>query len=204
MFSARSFSSGCRFGSLLTPVRARGAEDRAPALPRPLVPLTRAAPAAAATSAALPAGRVAPLRRDVLVLDALGRTAVALELRLDPVDRGAVAIGALAAIAELREPLDGGLVSLEIEARRPASESDLRAAVRRPAAKPVPGRLWVCDGAACAMVSELARATETALSIVKIVFRPARCTSHVERARHEHVAQSTSQARSTEHVARST
>src|ERR1019366_773430 len=38
-------------------------------------------------------------------------------LRLDPVDRGAVAIGALDAITELREPLDRGLVLLEVEAR---------------------------------------------------------------------------------------
>ena len=41
--------------------------------------------------------------------------AVALELRFDPVDGGAVAIGALTAIAELRQALYRGLVLLELE-----------------------------------------------------------------------------------------
>src|SRR5256885_1656651 len=56
-------------------------------------------------------------RRGVLVRDALGiRAAVALELRLDPIDRGAVAIGALAPVTELGEAFHGRLVPLEIEA----------------------------------------------------------------------------------------
>ena len=51
----------------------------------------------------------------VFVLDPLGRAAVALELCFDPVDRGAVAIGALPPIAELRQALDRRLVAFEIE-----------------------------------------------------------------------------------------
>src|SRR6266568_1513792 len=43
--------------------------------------------------------------------------AVAPELRLDPVHGGAVAVGALAPIAEGRESLDGRLVTLQVEAR---------------------------------------------------------------------------------------
>ena len=107
MFSARSFSSGCFIGSVFTPV---GVADAA----RPAAALTArriAAPARAA--AARPARGGGGL---VVVRDPLGRAAVALELRLDPVDRGAVAIGALAAIAELRQPLDRRLVLFEIEA----------------------------------------------------------------------------------------
>jgi hypothetical protein len=59
---------------------------------------------------------VAALRGDVLVFDALGRTAIALELLLDPVHRGPVAVSALPPIAELREAFDGRLVALEVEA----------------------------------------------------------------------------------------
>src|SRR5439155_14031636 len=44
-------------------------------------------------------------------------TAVALELGLDPVHRGAVSVRALAAVAELGETLDRRLVQLEVEPR---------------------------------------------------------------------------------------
>ncbi len=54
--------------------------------------------------------------RVVLVAHALGGTAVALELRLDPVDRLAVTRRALAAIAKGGQALDCGFVFLEIEA----------------------------------------------------------------------------------------
>src|SRR5262249_40353165 len=54
----------------------------------------------------------------VLIDDALGvRAAVALELRFDPIDRVTIALRALAAIAELRQPLDRVLVVVEREAR---------------------------------------------------------------------------------------
>src|SRR5881396_758000 len=43
--------------------------------------------------------------------------AVAAELHLNPVNGGAVAVGALAPIAEGRESLDGRLVALQVEAR---------------------------------------------------------------------------------------
>jgi hypothetical protein len=66
------------------------------------------APRAAAASARI-------RRRIVGVSDALGRTAVALELRFDPIDRRTIAIAALPPIAELSEALDGRLVFLEIE-----------------------------------------------------------------------------------------
>ena len=55
-------------------------------------------------------------RRVVLIRHSLGRTAIALELRLDPIAGLAIALGALAAIAKLRQTLDGGLVFLEFEA----------------------------------------------------------------------------------------
>jgi hypothetical protein len=52
----------------------------------------------------------------VVVVNALGvGAAVALELRFDPVDGGAVAVGALAAVAELGEAFDGGLVALQFQ-----------------------------------------------------------------------------------------
>ena len=92
MLSARSFSSGCFIGSVLTPVGVFVAARPSAAFREPGV--------AAAASAA--GGR---RRRIVDVLDPLGRAAVALELRFDPVDRRAIAIGALAPIAELRQPL---------------------------------------------------------------------------------------------------
>jgi len=51
-----------------------------------------------------------------LVLQAFGvRAAVGLELGLDPVQRLAVALRALAAVTELGEALDGGLVPLQVE-----------------------------------------------------------------------------------------
>ena len=56
-------------------------------------------------------------RRLELVPEAPGRAAVALELRLDPVDGPAIPLGALAPVAELRQSLDRGLVALEIEPR---------------------------------------------------------------------------------------
>ena len=43
-------------------------------------------------------------------------TAVAFELGFDPIEGGAVAIGALAAVAEFGERFDGGLVGIEVEA----------------------------------------------------------------------------------------
>src|SRR6185436_2994910 len=58
-------------------------------------------------------------RRAVDVLQALGRTAVAFELRFDPIDGGAVAVGALAAVTESRQLLDRRLVPIE---REPANE----------------------------------------------------------------------------------
>src|SRR5258705_12780903 len=41
--------------------------------------------------------------------------AIAPELGLDPIDRGAVSVGALAPVAELGEALDGRLVLLQVE-----------------------------------------------------------------------------------------
>ena len=91
---ARANAAQC--GRRRTPHRRHG---RAPAPPRP--------PARAACRSA---GAV------YIVRDALRvRAAVALELRFDPVDRGAIALGALAAIAELRQSLDRRLVLLEVE-----------------------------------------------------------------------------------------
>src|SRR5262249_23864517 len=53
-----------------------------------------------------------------LVGDAFGAgAAVTFQLCPDPVDGGAVAIRALAPIAERCQPFDGGLVAFEIEAR---------------------------------------------------------------------------------------
>jgi hypothetical protein len=43
------------------------------------------------------------------------RASIAFELGLDPVDGLAITIRSLAPVAELRQPLDSGLVSLEIE-----------------------------------------------------------------------------------------
>ena len=54
-------------------------------------------------------------RRVVLVLDAIGRAAITLQLGFDPVDSVAVAFGALAAVAKLCKALDRRLVSLEVK-----------------------------------------------------------------------------------------
>src|SRR5437762_1216688 len=64
-------------------------------------------------------GRVVPeLAAVVLVLDALRvRATIGLELRFDPVDGGAIAIGTLPAVAELRQPFDRRLVPVEVEPR---------------------------------------------------------------------------------------
>src|SRR4029079_13150505 len=70
---------------------------------------------AAASRAAASAG-AAPLRRLVLVADALRRrAAVAFQLRFNPVPRRPVAIRTLPPIAELCQPLHRGLVFVEIE-----------------------------------------------------------------------------------------
>src|SRR5262249_23729625 len=59
----------------------------------------------------------AELAAVVHVMDSLGvGAAVALELRLDPVDGGAIAVGALATVAESGEAEDSVLVVLEVEA----------------------------------------------------------------------------------------
>src|SRR5207237_970037 len=63
-------------------------------------------------------GATAPtaFRRLIVVVDPLRvRAARALELRLDPVDGRAVAIGPLTPIAELRQSVDRGLVLVQIE-----------------------------------------------------------------------------------------
>src|SRR4029077_4201872 len=61
-------------------------------------------------------GASARRRGLVLVRDALRvGAAVALELRFDPVDGGAIPIRALAPVAELRETLDRRLVFLQLE-----------------------------------------------------------------------------------------
>jgi hypothetical protein len=52
-----------------------------------------------------------------VIPNALGvGAAIALELRLDPVDRVPISLRTLAAVTELREFLDGRLVFLEVEA----------------------------------------------------------------------------------------
>ena len=80
------------------------------AQPATALRLVRASPRIAASA---PIGR----RRLVFVMNAVGRAAVALELRLDPVDCRAVAVGALTPVAELRESFDRRLVFLEVEPR---------------------------------------------------------------------------------------
>src|SRR5690349_10712805 len=55
-------------------------------------------------------------RRLIVILEPRDiAAAVAPQLSLDPVDGGAIAVGALAPIAEARESLDGRLVTLEVE-----------------------------------------------------------------------------------------
>ena len=100
-------------GSVFTPVGARLPRRRPPPTAR-----VRAGRFGRPARLRLLVGRVA-------VVQALGvRAAVALELRLDPVDGRAIAVGALAAVAELGEPLDRRLVALEIETCRPESRWD--------------------------------------------------------------------------------
>ena len=78
-------------------------------------------------------------RRGVVVVDAFDvGAAVALELRFDPVDRLAIALGALASIAELRQALDGRLVALEIE------PADQRLEPGSGGLGGVVGPLWAC------------------------------------------------------------
>ena len=70
-----------------------------------------------AATAATAAG---PGLRVVGVAYALGgRAAHCLELRLDPIDRVTVARGALPSVAELRQPLERGLILIELQ---PADE----------------------------------------------------------------------------------
>ena len=117
--SARMRGSGCLSESVLTPVCVRMPRMRPPpcaAFPRPRHRARRALSPAARRDRAASACRAG--WRRVGVLDPLGRrAAVALELRLDPIHRFAVAFGALAPVAELRETLDRRLVLLEVEAR---------------------------------------------------------------------------------------
>src|SRR5439155_25428218 len=80
------------------------------------------APAAVAATAGGPAGvRPGARRRGgglIVVFQASDvGTAVAPELRFDPVHRGAVSVGALAAVTELGEAFDRRLVLLEVEPR---------------------------------------------------------------------------------------
>src|SRR4029077_14998921 len=76
-----------------------------------------AAPAAASRAGTACRGiRIRRGGRRIRVGDAFGVGAsVAFQLRLNPIERGPIAIGALPAISELRQTLDGGLVFLEIE-----------------------------------------------------------------------------------------
>jgi hypothetical protein len=47
----------------------------------------------------------------------LCRASIALELRFNPIHGGTIAVGALNAVAELRERFDRGFVFFEVEAR---------------------------------------------------------------------------------------
>ena len=56
-------------------------------------------------------------RHNARVFHTLGiGAAVAFQLRFDPVDSGAIAVGTFEPIAELGEPLDRGFVAIEVEA----------------------------------------------------------------------------------------
>src|SRR5262249_25682659 len=102
MLRARSVSSGCFIGSVLTPVGVRTPRGLPPPTARPALPRP-------------PPPRFFAGGRIVDVLDAIGRAPIALQLRLDPVDGCAISIGSLAAITELGQPFDGRLVFLEVE-----------------------------------------------------------------------------------------
>jgi hypothetical protein len=54
-------------------------------------------------------------RRLVFVFDAVGGAAIAFQLCLDPVDRVAIPVRALTAVAELSQSLDGCLVFFEFQ-----------------------------------------------------------------------------------------
>ena len=141
--SSRSLAIGLGVGIVVDARAPAIAEDGAAALTRTAAPAAAlsAGCGRALASPGAPAGagprrlsarrrhRAAPGRRLVVVLDAFRvRAAVALELRLDPVDGGAVAIGSLTAIAELRQALDRGLVLFQIES---ADEHPYRVVVVR-------------------------------------------------------------------------
>src|SRR6202030_3380592 len=89
-------------------------------------PCAAVASAAGCGICALCNGRSARALRvggEIGVLDARGvRTSVALQLRLDPIHCGAISVRSLAAVAELRETLDGRLVSLQVEALNKSSD----------------------------------------------------------------------------------
>src|SRR5439155_7185457 len=74
-------------------------------------------PAAALREPGVPSTTTTGLLRGraVLVLDALRRAAVALELRFNPVHGRAIPICALTPIPELRESFDRGFVLLQVE-----------------------------------------------------------------------------------------
>ena len=60
--------------------------------------------------------RARPICRRVAIAQALDvRAPVALELRFNPIDGGAIAIGALSTITKARECFDGDLIAREIE-----------------------------------------------------------------------------------------
>ncbi len=88
--------------------------------PVPALDRTAAAPAAARAGLlppAAPAAGVGARPRLVLVRQTLRvRAAITFQLRLDPVDRGAVPVGALSSIPELRQALDRPLVLFQLEA----------------------------------------------------------------------------------------
>src|SRR5581483_4975450 len=84
--------------------------------PRPAPPARPPVPARPAAPAAAPRPAAPRRRRRILVADAFDiLAAVAPELGLNPVHRVAVALRALPTVAELREPLDRGLVPLEVK-----------------------------------------------------------------------------------------
>ena len=92
--------------------------------------------------------------RIVDIFDPLGGAAIAAQLRLDPIDRGPIAVGALLPVAVLAEPPERGLVALQIE---PPDQHPLRIVVwsnrrllavcrrRSPDGEPAqPDRKFVC------------------------------------------------------------
>ena len=63
------------------------------------------------------AARLPRIGRKIVVFNPLGRVAVALQLRLNPINGGLVAISALPAVAELGKRLDCRLVFFEVQLR---------------------------------------------------------------------------------------